>query len=116
LAVGAVGGGVAGAGTGAIIGSVISNGAIGASAVAGGAIGIPVGLAVGMIYDYNSEASVRERKLNQIEANHRELFNREREIEAMREQILNDGPSGSNPSEELRDYQYDGNTLGNYYR
>jgi hypothetical protein len=69
-----------------------------------------------MIYDYNSEQSVRERKLEQIDLNNRELFNREREIEELRGQIRNDGPTGSNPSEELRDYQYDGHTLGNVYR
>jgi phage tail tape-measure protein len=115
LAVGAVGGAAAGAGTGAIIGSVIANGDVAASALLGGAIGVPVGLAIGMLYDYNSEPSVRERKLAEIKHNEEELFARQREIDALRDRIRNDGPS-ANPSEELREHQYNGSTLGNYYR
>jgi hypothetical protein len=115
LATGAVGGAALGAGTGAIIGSVIANGDIAASALLGGGIGLPAGLLIAAIYDYNSERSVRERKMDVIKANQEQIFNRQREIDALREEIRNDGPIG-NPPEELREYRYDGATLGNYYR
>ena len=115
LVAGGVGGAAAGAGTGALVGALISNGDVAASALLGGAIGLPVGIAVGALYDYNSEESVRERKMAEIQANHREIFARQREIDALREQIRNDGPTG-NPSQELRGQQYDGPTIGDVYR
>lgn len=111
---GAIGTGV-GAGTGAIIGSVIANGDVAASALLGGAIGLPVGLVAGGIYDYYSTESVRERKLKEIDANQKEIFSRQRQIDRMRDNLRNDGPSDS-PPEELEEYQYNGATLGNYYR
>lgn len=108
-------GAVAGAGTGAIVGSVIANGDVAASALLGTAIGIPVGIALGAIIYNNSQAGVRERKVAQINKNNAELFARQRELDSLREKIRNDGPTG-NPSEQLREYQYNGDTLGNYYR
>jgi hypothetical protein len=111
LAVGGVGGAAAGAGTGAIIGAVIANGDIGASALLGTAIGLPAGLAIAALYDYTSDRSVAERRMEEIEMNQQDIFNRQREIDALREQIRNDGPSG-NPADELRDYNYSGASLG----
>jgi hypothetical protein len=113
LAAGSVGGAAAGAGTGAIIGSVIANGDIGASALLGTAIGFPAGIAIAAIYDYYSTPSVMERKLATIEANQQDIFSRQREIDALREEIRNDGPTG-NPAEELREYNYSGASLGRY--
>lgn len=113
LAVGTVGGAAAGAGTGAIIGAVIANGDVAASALLGGAVGIPVGLALGAVYDYHSERSVGERKAEEIKENQSEIFARQREIDNLREEIRNEGPQG-NPSDELREYQYGGPSVGSY--
>jgi H+/gluconate symporter-like permease len=115
LAVGAVSGAAAGAGTGAIVGAIIANGDIAASALLGGAVGIPVGLALGALYDYNSQENVAQRKQKEINRNQDEIYTRQRELDDLREQIRNDGPSG-NPSESDRYYHYNGNTYGNYYR
>lgn len=115
LAIGTIGGAAAGAGTGAIVGALISNGDIAASAMLGGAVGIPVGLAIGMVYDYYSERSVSERNAVEIQKNQVEIYKRQRELDNLREQIRNDGPTG-NPSESDRYYHYNGNTYGNYYR
>jgi hypothetical protein len=115
VATGGLAGAAAGAGTGAIIGAVISNGDIGASALLGTAIGLPVGLALGALYHYNSEYKVAERKGDIIRANQEEIFNRQRELDALREDLRNEGFQG-NPPETDRHYYYNGNTLGNYYR
>ena len=115
LTIGGVSGGLAGAGTGAIVGAVIANGDVAASALLGGAVGIPVGIAIAAIYDYNSEQSVRERKKAAIAENQEELFARQREIDVLRDKVRGDGIVG-NPSEELKDYRYNGHTYGNYYR
>lgn len=113
LAVGTVGGAAAGAGTGAIIGAVIANGDVAASALLGGAIGIPVGLALGAVYDYNSEQSVGERKAEEIKQNQSEIFARQKQIESLREEVRNEGPQG-NPTDELREYHYAGPSMGRY--
>jgi hypothetical protein len=115
LAIGSVGGAAVGAGTGAIIGSVISGGDIGASALLGGAIGLPVGLAAGMIYDYYSEKTIREIKIEDIKNNQREILARQREIDALREEIKSDIPDG-NPPTDRQQYRYVGPSLGNPYR
>ena len=115
LAVGTVGGAAAGAGTGAIVGTLIANGDVAASALLGGAIGIPVGLAIGAIYDYNSEPSVQERNRAEIEANQEEIFARQRELDSLREDLRDETP-GENPADSNREYHYNGPTLGNYYR
>lgn len=115
LAYGGLGGAAAGAGTGAIIGSVIASGDIATSALLGGAVGIPVGIALGAIIDYHSDARVEERRIVQIQKNQGELYDRQRELDRLREEIRDAGPTG-NPSHERHEYQYDGNTLGNWYR
>ena len=115
LATGAVGGTALGAGTGAIIGAVIANGDVGASALLGGAIGLPVGLAAAAIYDYNSERTLKEIKIDDINRNQREIMARQREIDAMREEIREEGPAG-NPDEFRKEYRYMGPSLGNPYR
>ncbi len=115
LAVGGLAGSAVGAGTGAIIGATIANGDIAASALLGGAVGIPIGIAIGMIYDMSSQQTVQEQQAELIKGNQIEITTRQREIEALRDQIRTDGPSG-NPSEGRRRYQYNGHTYGNYYR
>ncbi len=115
LASGGVAGAAAGAGTGALVGTLIANGDVAASALLGGAIGLPVGLALGAVYHYNSEPSVRERKMEQIEKNEDEIFSRQRELDALREDLRSDTPQ-SNPLDAERHYHYNGNTFGNYYR
>lgn len=115
VATGGLAGAAAGAGTGAIIGAVISNGDVAASALMGGAIGLPVGLALGALYHYNSEFKVAERKGDIIRENQEEIFERQRELDALREDLKNEGYQG-NPPESDRHYHYNGNTLGNYYR
>lgn len=115
LLVGSAGGAAVGAGTGAIIGSAISGGDVGASALLGGAIGLPVGLAAAMIYDHYSERTKTEIKINEIKSNQREILARQREIEAIREELQGDIPQG-NPSESDREYRYLGPSLGNPYR
>lgn len=115
LAVGSVGGAAVGAGTGAIIGSVVSGGDVGASALLGTAIGLPVGLAAGMIYDYYSEDTIREIKIEDIKSNQKEILARQREIDALREEIKSDIPDG-NPSSDRQEYRYMGPSLGNPYR
>jgi hypothetical protein len=115
LAIGTLGGAAAGAGTGALVGTLIANGDVAASALLGGAVGIPVGLALGALYDYHSEPSVQERKEVEIRANQDEIFARQRELDALREEMRNDSP-GQNPPDGERHYHYNGPTYGNYYR
>ena len=115
MAVGGLGGAAVGAGTGAIIGSVIANGDIAASALLGGAIGLPVGLAAAAIYDYNSEQTLQEIKIEDIKRNQREILARQREIDSLREEVRGDSPTG-NPLESRREYRYLGASLGNPYR
>ncbi len=76
---------------------------------------MPAGLVIAAIYDYNSERSVRERKDKLIMENQAELFSRQREIDALREQVRDAGRE-SDPPAEYRDYQFDGPTFGSYYR
>lgn len=115
LVIGTLGGAAAGAGTGALVGALIANGDVAASALLGGAVGIPVGLALGALYDYNSELSVQERKEVEIRANQDDIFARQRELDALREELRNDSP-GQNPPDAERHYHYNGPTYGNYYR
>lgn len=115
LAYGGLGGAAAGAGTGAIIGTVIANGDVATSALLGGAIGIPVGIALGAIIDYHSDARVTERRVAKIQKNQAEIYDRQRELDRLRDEIRDDGPTG-NPPADLKQYEYDGNTLGNWYR
>jgi|694.fasta_scaffold03396_19 hypothetical protein len=115
LAYGSLGGAAAGAGTGAIIGTVIANGDVATSALLGGAIGIPVGIALGAIIDYHSDARVTERRTAKIQKNQAEIYDRQRELDRLRDEIRDAGPTG-NPPKDLQRYEYDGNTLGNWYR
>jgi hypothetical protein len=115
LAEGAAGGTAVGAGTGAIIGAVIANGDIGASALLGGAIGLPVGLAAAALYDYNSERTLKEIKIGDINRNQREIMARQREIDSLREELREEGPTG-NPDESQKEYRYMGPSLGNPFR
>ena len=111
---GALGAGI-GAGTGALIGAAISNGDVASSALLGTAIGLPVGLAIGVYRDYNSLESVRERRFSEIEERQDEIYARQKELDSLRDQIRDDGPDGL-PTEENREYMYDGATLGRWGR
>jgi hypothetical protein len=115
LVMGSVGGAAAGAGTGAIVGALIANGDVAMSALLGGAVGIPIGLAIGAIYDYHSEPTQRERNEVIIQKNQEDIFNRQRQLDDLREEIRNEGPHG-NPNESDRHYHYNGPTYGSYYR
>lgn len=86
-----------------------------ASALLGGAIGLPVGLAAGMIYDHYSKRSATELQVDEIKNNQREILARQREIDAMREELQGDIPLG-NPSDSRLEYRYMGPSLGNPYR
>lgn len=117
VATGGLIGGVAGAGTGALVGAVIANGDIAASAALGGIIGIPIGIAAGIIYDqYYSEKSKEDVRAELIRTNHQRIFERERQLEALREQINSEAPRGL-PDPSLREKNpFVGPSLGNYYR
>ncbi len=115
LAAGGLAGGAVGAGTGAIIGAVIANGDVAASALLGGAIGIPVGLAIGAIYDLSSERTLKEKKMEVIEANNIEIAARQRELDLMREQLRTE-ETGLRLTDETRAYIYNGHTYGNRNR
>lgn len=115
LATGAVGGTAVGAGTGAIIGAVIANGDIGASALLGGAIGLPVGLAAAAIYDYHSERTMKEIQIAQLKINQKAIYERQKEIDALRESLRSEAPQG-NPMEEREEYIYRGPSYANPYR
>lgn len=104
-------GAAAGAGTGAITGAVISNGDIAASAVLGGAVGLPIGIALGIAYTAYDQEYQEKVLMDRYWENQNLLFQREREIEKLREQIRQDGPKDL-PDESLRDHNYHGPRLG----
>ena len=111
---GVVGGGV-GAGTGALIASAISNGDVAASAALGAGIGIPVGMALAAVLEYESPQSRQERFEAEVRETQEQIFAREQEIAAIREQIRMDSPRGVPPAA-TKDYLYLGPSLGNPYR
>lgn len=115
LALGGLGGAGVGAGTGAIIGAVIANGDVAASTLLGGAVGLPVGIALGALIDYNSDERVTERRVDRLQKNSAEIYARQRKLDALRDEIRDAGPTGNPPTRQRR-YEYDGETLGNYYR
>ncbi len=114
-AVGGVGGAAIGAGTGAAIGSLISNGSVGQSALLGTAIGAPVGIAAGALYSTYSQNRQIAEGAEAIKANQQDLLARERELEEMRKDIVDDA-SAVKPSPSRVQPTYVGPRLGNRYR
>lgn len=114
-AVGGVGGAAIGAGTGAAIGSLISNGSVGQSALLGTAIGAPVGIAAGALYSTYSQNRQIAEGAEAIKANQQDLLARERELEELRKDIVDDA-SAVKPSPSRIEPTYVGPRLGNRYR
>ncbi len=109
---GAVFGTIAGVGTGALVGTLLSRGDVAASALLGGAIGLPVGLMIGYHLEQKAAESVEQTKVNKYMNNQDRIYKREREIEALREEVVGDSPVyESDDAEAVRLYK--GQTLGN---
>ena len=116
-ATGGVVGGAVGAGTGAIIGSAISNGDIAASAALGAAIGVPLGVALAVTYYVNSEQYKKREMYAQIRQNQQLLYDQQRAIDSLREEIRAESPDIQMPEESDDDEDpYFGPGLGNPYR
>jgi hypothetical protein len=107
-------GGALGAGSGALIGSVIKDGNVWKSAGLGALIGVPTSLAVSKYYtDYVEEKKLREEQ-QLIVDQQQEIFSNERKLERLRNQTFND--SSVELDESRRNVQFDGETLGSFYR
>ena len=114
---GAVGFGALGAGAGAIVGSVIKNGDVAASAALGGAIGIPIGIAIAVMQQPQSDENLEKERLAIIRRNQSILFEQQRDIDVMRDQVNSEAPQLQMPEEdEDAEDPYLGTTLGNPYR
>jgi phage tail tape-measure protein len=113
--VGAATGTVAGAGTGALIASLIPAGDVAASALLGGGIGLPVGMVLGAYYVSTQQDDEIDLNSKSIEKNRMEIERRQGEIESLREKLLTDS-SDIRPDTTRKEYQYQGHSLGNYYR
>ena len=113
---GGVGGAVIGAGTGAAIGSSMSNGSIGASAALGAAIGLPAGVLMALAVDaINRPDAEASQTASQIKTNQKKIYRNNEEIEELRQEAKEDGPTG-NPPIVNRDQVFTGSTLGNPLR
>lgn len=107
-------GGAAGAGTGAIVGSIIQDGNIAASAGLGALIGVPAGLALGQYYVQHLEEQKLAQEKQAIRDRQLEIFNNERELENLRNEIRSE--SVVELDRDRRNVQFDGETLGSFYR
>lgn len=107
-------GGAVGAGTGAIVGSIIPDGNIAASAGLGALIGVPAGLAIGQYYVQHLEEQKLAQEKQAIRDRQVEIFNNERELESLRNEIR--GESVVELDRDRRNVQFDGETLGSFYR
>lgn len=114
-AVGGVAGSAVGAGTGALIGAAIAHGDIGASALLGAGIGLPVGMVLGAMYVKMHQDDTIERNEKRIVENRQQILRRHQEIEELRHRLHSDS-ADVHVDEELREYMYQGPSLGNYYR
>lgn len=112
-------GGTAGAGlgavTGALIGNAIANGDVAASAMLGAAIGAPVGIVLGAYYAGAQEEMEIWQNDQAIQANERYLRNSQKEIDSLRQDLKQD-MSRINLDKRRRQYQFNGQTLGNPFR
>jgi len=107
-------GGAAGAGTGALVGSIIEDGNIVASAGLGALIGVPAGLAIGQYYVQHLEEQKLAQERQAIRDRQLEIFNNERELENLRNEIRSE--SVVELDRDRRNAQFDGETLGSFYR
>jgi hypothetical protein len=107
-------GGVAGAGTGALVGHLIEDGNIAASAGLGALIGLPAGLAIGQYYVQHLEEQKLAHEKQAIKDRQIEIFNNERQLEDLRNEIR--GESVVELDRDRRNVQFDGETLGSFYR
>lgn len=107
IPVGALSGTLIGAGTGAGIGAVISNGDPGKSALLGAAIGLVAGGITGAIVQSQDEETKRKEFIEKVRHNQQDIYNREREIDVLREQVERDIPH-TNPPQETKKYLYGG--------
>ena len=115
VATGAVAGTAIGAGSGAAIGATIAHGDVAASALAGGGIGLGVGIASGLIYHAVSQSGEIDRNSNAIIDNQDDITATQRVLDRYRENLDNETRE-IQVDESLREYRYEGPSLGNYYR
>ncbi len=109
---GAVFGTLTGVTTGALVGTLLSRGDVAASALLGGAVGLPIGLLIGYHLQQKAEESVEQKKVDKYMSNQDRIYKREKEIEALREEVVEDSPNYENDdAEAIRIYK--GKTLGN---
>lgn len=113
-ATGAVLGTAAGAGAGALVGTLLSRGDVAASALLGAGIGLPVGLALGYAWQRQSEQAEEAARIEQYIRNQETIRYREEEIEALRREVLKDGPSGLPDGDSQ--HLFGGPSLGNPFR
>lgn len=114
IGAGAAAGTAAGAGIGAIAGAAISRGDVLGSALLGGAIGLPLGILISYQMQKNKEAELEQQKVAQYMRNQQLIVDREKEIEALRYEVLSDAPTET-PKQDP-DYLYMGPSLGNSFR
>jgi len=107
-------GGALGAGTGAIVGNIIQDGNVAASAGLGLAIGLPAGLAIGQYYVQRLEEQKLAQEKQTIRDRQQEIFDNERNLDALRNEIR--GDSVIELDRDRRNVQFDGETLGSFYR
>ena len=115
---GLFGGAALGAGTGALVGSLISNGDVAMSAALGAGVGAGVGLAVALLNQQSisgANSNSGPDYTTEFRANQDEIYDNDRVIEEMREELQASEPDGM-PSRERREFIYDGQTFGNVYR
>ena len=109
-----IGGGLAGAGAGAIVGHLIEDGNVAASAGLGALIGIPAGLAIGHYYTQHLEEQKLAQEKQAILDRQHEIFTNERRLEEFRNELRAD--SIVELDRDRRNVQFDGETLGSFYR
>ena len=115
---GIFGGAALGAGSGALVGSLISNGDVAMSAALGAGIGAGAGLAVALLAQQSLAEGSSDRGPDiseEFRANQDEIYDNDRIIEDMREELEANEPEGM-PSRKRREFIYDGQTFGNVYR
>ena len=115
---GLFGGAALGAGSGALIGSMISNGDVAMSAALGAGVGAGLGLALVLLNQQsmsNASSYSGPDHSDEFRANQDEIFDNDRAIEQMREDLQSNEPDGM-PNRERREFIYDGQTFGNVYR
>ena len=115
---GLFGGAALGAGTGALVGSLISNGDVAMSAALGAGFGAGAGLAIALLAQQSLAEGSSDRGpdiSDEFRSNQDEIFDNDRVIDDMREELQAGEPEGM-PSRERREFIYDGQTFGNVYR